>query len=228
MKKRVQVDSLILSSTIILTGALYLFPGLYSKNIWSDNIFDYLGFLALLLGVYLRMAARGYKKEFSRKGHGLVSNGLYAFVRNPMYLGSFLMGSGFLLIVWPWWALPIFALAFYRRFNKQMIKEEKHLETLFGDEYRNYCKKTPRLFPEIKKIKKLKFSEVFPWDITWSTKEKRGLFLWPLLGILLETFQQQVIFHQINVGQTIKIAVFAGIVFAISLKVLYRNNKNLK
>ena len=222
MKKRVQVDSLILSSIIIFTGVLYLFPGLYSKSIFSDNVFDYFGFLAMLSGIYLRMAARGYKKEFSKKGHGLVSDGLYALVRNPMYLGSFLMGAGFLLIVWLWWALPLFALAFYQRFNKQMIKEEKHLEELFGEEYKDYCKKTPRLFPKIKKMKSLKFSQTFPWDIAWSTKEKRGLFLWPILGIVLETFQQQVVLRQTNMGQTVMIAAFAGVAFAVSLSILYK------
>jgi len=34
-----------------------------------------------------------------------------------MYLGSFLMGAGFILIVWPWWTLPIFAALFFALTN---------------------------------------------------------------------------------------------------------------
>ncbi len=222
MKKRVQVDSLILSSIIILTGVLYFFPGLYSRSISGDNVLDYLGFLTILLGVFFRMASRGYKKEFSKKGHGLVVDGPYQLVRNPMYLGSFLLGAGFILIVWPWWTLFIFALGFYARFNKEMIKEEDHLKNLFGGEYQKYCKKVPRLFPKIQSLRKLKFKETFPEETTWNTKEKRGLFWWPLLGIFLETFQQQVIFHYINISHTVSIAVFASLAFAVSLVILYK------
>ncbi len=225
MKKRVRIDSLILCSIIVGTGVLYSLSKIYSKSVFSDNIFDFIGFLVMLCGIYLRMAARGYKKKFSQEGHGLVTDGLYSFVRNPMYLGSFLMGMGFLLILWPWWALPFFAIAFYFRFNKQIVKEETHLESSFGDDYKKYCKKTPRIFPTIKSIQHLNLPKTFPLDVVWSTKEKRGLFLWPVLGIILETFQQQVVFGKMNLGQTVMIVAFSAAFFAVSLRFLYGDVK---
>ena len=107
MKSRIKIDSAILSFIIILTGLLYWFPYLYPVGPGADNILDFIGLLVVLKGTFLRMAARGYKKSNSKQGKGLVMGGPYQFVRNPMYLGSFMMGAGFILIVWPWWSLPI-------------------------------------------------------------------------------------------------------------------------
>ena len=213
MKKRIKIDSAILSLVIILTGFLYGFPEFYSSSHLIDNVMDFFGFLCILKGIVLRMAARGFKKVNSNKGHGLVTTGLYRYIRNPMYLGSFLLGCGFVLIVWPWWALPVFALLFYSRFKKQVAEEEKHLEKMFGEEYIKYCKKVPRVFPKFKNYSKMNLKKTLPWDELWNTKEKRGLVGWPVLAVLLETFQEKIIFDVVDIKQTVLICVFAMILF---------------
>ena len=76
--------------------------------------------------------------------------GPYAWTRNPLYLGSFLLGLGFaimsakldcraLLIV-----LPSFVI-----YPNVIRKEEAHLQRLFPDEFREYCAKVPRFFPTL-------------------------------------------------------------------------------
>ncbi|MCX5681293.1 MAG: isoprenylcysteine carboxylmethyltransferase family protein, partial [Candidatus Omnitrophica bacterium] len=141
MKQRIKIDGTILSLVIGVTGILYFFPGL---------ICDLIGVISILKGTYLRMAARGYKKEFSKKGQDLVMSGPYSLTRNPMYLGTFLIGVGFVLVVWPWWLLLIFSLFFYMRFNVQMVKEEVYLKKIFGEKYEAYCLQVPRFFPSLK------------------------------------------------------------------------------
>src|SRR3990167_9267300 len=122
MKTRIKIDSAILSFFIILTGFLYQFPSLYAGSPLTDDLLDFLGVIVVLKGTFIRMAARGYKKAYSKSGAGLVTTGPYTLVRNPMYLGSFLMGAGFILMVWPWWSLPVFAGLFYLRFSRQIIQ----------------------------------------------------------------------------------------------------------
>ncbi|MCK5214038.1 MAG: isoprenylcysteine carboxylmethyltransferase family protein [Candidatus Omnitrophica bacterium] len=222
MKKRIKIDSALLSSTIILSGFFYQFPNLYSSNRCLDNILDLLGLAMLLKGVFFRMAARGFKKANSRQGQGLVMRGLYSYTRNPMYLGTFLIGAGFACIVWPWWMLPIFAGLFYMRFNVQVVKEEKHLRKFFGKEYEDYCDKVPRVFPRVAQAIKMNVKKVMPWKEVWSTKEKRALIFLSLLAFVLETVQEKIVFDVVNVKQTAGIFLLAYLLFAAGLFYHYR------
>lgn len=222
MKRRVRVDHAILSFVIILTGFLYQFPQVYSRDIFRDDVLDFVGVLVVLLGTYVRMAARGHKKAFSKSGHGLVTSGLYTLVRNPMYLGSFLMGSGFILIVWPWWTLLIFAVLFYVRFNKQMVQEEKILQEKFGKDYEQYTKKVPRLFPRFKSLINAHMKDLFPKEETWSTQEKWGLYGWPVVAVILELLQEKLIFGFADLFKIVFIVVLAVIVFSVTMWVEYQ------
>ncbi|VAX38014.1 hypothetical protein MNBD_UNCLBAC01-720 [hydrothermal vent metagenome] len=221
MKKRIKIDSSLLSFVIILTGFLYLFPGLYGSNRFFDNVLDFIGMMGVLKGVVLRMAARGHKKANSRKGQALVTEGLYSLTRNPMYLGSFLIGAGFVFIVWPWWTLPLFAGLFYMRFNKQMVKEEAVLSEQFGKVYQDYCRKSPRIFPSISTMIKFKVSTIINMKELFSTKEKRGLIGWPLLAVVLETFQEMFLFKSTDIFQTCILFISSMAVFALMFAVAY-------
>jgi protein-S-isoprenylcysteine O-methyltransferase Ste14 len=81
-----------------------------------------------------------------KKGHQLITNGIYRFTRNPIYLGSILVFAG----------LPVYAASVYGflamlamipiiLFRIQM--EEKMLAEHFGDEYETYRRNTKRLIP---------------------------------------------------------------------------------
>lgn len=217
MKDRIKIDSAVLSLIIISTGFLYNFPDLYPQSPVCDDLFDFLGLWVVLTGTFVRMAARSHKKFNSAQGHGLVVSGPYTLTRNPMYLGSFLMGVGFILMTWPWWSLPLFAFLFYQRFNIQMTKEEKLLERTFKTNYTDYKAKVPRIFPRFEDIKKVNLKKDFPKEEIFSTKETRGLATWPLLAIFMELFQEHMIFGHLNVLKTISIFVLSGASFALFL-----------
>ena len=198
MKPRVQMDIVLLVGIIALSWIFYFSPQLHNSDPTVDAILDFLGFVSLIKGTLLRMIARGHKKSHSEKSHSLVTTGVYSVVRNPMYLGTFMIGLGFILILWPWWTVPIFAIAFYLRFRRQIEKEETFLRGMFGEQYQHYCDQTPRLFPNIKKIFNIKAKEIFSFDEAFSTKEKFGLLSWPLLALGLAFIQQGLIYHFVN------------------------------
>lgn len=227
MKPRVQIDSLILSFIIILTGLWVVFPFFYFSNPLADDIFDSLGLLLVLVGIYFRMAGRGHKKFHSQEGHALVMSGPYLLVRNPMYLGSFLMGAGFLLMVWPWWMLPIFTAVFYMRFFKQIVREEELLLKNFGQPYADYRANVPRLFPMGKGLQEVDFKKAFPLKEAFSTAEKRGLLGWPILAFSLETFQEKFVFGFTNPAATILKFLFVMFVFTVGLLVLYNTSNSI-
>ena len=229
MKERVRIDSLLAATAaIFFTAFLYLFPSLFSTSHQLDNALDFLGLIIVLEGNVLRMAARGHKKANSNKSNQLVTRGPYTLVRNPMYLGSFLIGIGFILIAWPWWTLPIFALLFYLRFKKQIVKEEAFLNTAFGNEYKNYCSKTPRFFPSFKILSNAQPREILNGQELMSTKEKWGLIVWPILAVVLESIQETVIFGHTNILQTILIFVSAMVFYAISFRLVFLQTSPMK
>ena len=98
-----------------------------------------------LLGGVIRAWAAGT----IRKNRVLATTGPYAYTRNPLYFGSFLIAIGLVIASGSWWfvALLVIYLAVYHRV---MLKEERRLERLFDDEYRRYEAAVPRFFPRLR------------------------------------------------------------------------------
>lgn len=196
-KKRVNVDALIIGAFMIIVGILVLrFPGMYLEGKNVRDVFDVVGFAVIIIGALLRMAGRGYKKFASDQSNRLVTGGPYKLVRNPMYLGTFLVAVGFMFPLYPLWTIPIFATVFYSRFIIQIRKEEAWLKNAFGEEYEDYCRRTPAFIPTLRSISNVSFQEVFPWGCLWTTKEKYGLFYWPVLSVILVFLQDHFMLYR--------------------------------
>ncbi|HSM94369.1 MAG TPA: isoprenylcysteine carboxylmethyltransferase family protein [Anaeromyxobacteraceae bacterium] len=76
----------------------------------------------------------------------LVTVGVYRWVRNPTYLGLFLLDAG-LWLVWPTAAVALFWLAFALLLEVQVRCEEEFLERVHGAPYRHYVATTWRYLP---------------------------------------------------------------------------------
>lgn len=96
-----------------------------------------------LLGLALRAWSAGH----IRKNAELATSGPYAYTRNPLYLGSFLLGVGFTVASGqPLLAIP-FAALFLGIYFPVMRVEAADLAGLFGEDYRNYAKGVPLFLP---------------------------------------------------------------------------------
>jgi protein-S-isoprenylcysteine O-methyltransferase Ste14 len=86
-----------------------------------------------------------------RENHQLVSHGVYRWVRHPMYASIWLWGlaQGMMLANWfaGWSVIPVFATMYYIR----MPREERLMYEEFGDGYREYARRTGRVFPRLTK-----------------------------------------------------------------------------
>ena len=98
-----------------------------------------------LLGLALRAWAAGH----IRKNAQLATSGPYAFTRNPLYLGSFLLGLGFTIASGRWWLGLLFAALFLGIYLPVMRVEATHLAELFGKEFETYRQVVPLFFPRI-------------------------------------------------------------------------------
>lgn len=110
--------------------------------------FAVLGSLCIAGGLYLWAAANFQSKLGEHiKTNRLVTTGVYALVRNPIYSAFMLMCTGALLIANNLWLLilPVGYWGFMTVLMKNT--EEKWLKDLYGEEYVEYCKRVNRCIP---------------------------------------------------------------------------------
>lgn len=95
------------------------------------------------------LALRAWAAGHIRKNSQLATSGPYAFTRNPLYLGSFLLGLGFTVASGQWWLGLIFAALFLGIYLPVMRVEAQTLAELFGEDYKVYARSVPLFFPRL-------------------------------------------------------------------------------
>jgi protein-S-isoprenylcysteine O-methyltransferase Ste14 len=84
-----------------------------------------------------------------RTHHALVTSGIYAHVRHPMYAALFANAAAQALLLANWVAGPAMLVAFTLMFALRFGPEERMLAERFGAEYAAYTRRTKRLVPWI-------------------------------------------------------------------------------
>jgi len=109
------------------------------------------GAVLIGLGEWIRLAgvaaAGTVTRRRSRDVQRLVTYGIFQLVRNPLYVGNFLIWMGFVVISGVMWFLPVAILLFAIEYSLIVAYEEGVLESIFGQEYLDYKQTTPRWFP---------------------------------------------------------------------------------
>jgi protein-S-isoprenylcysteine O-methyltransferase Ste14 len=144
---------------ILLPGVLLL-PLIYLFTSWLAFADYRLPAAALVCGALLMVAAlwlfwrshadlgQNWSQTLElRKGHQLITGGVYRSIRHPMYASIWLwcVAQGLLLQNWlaGWYALLAFALMYFIR----TPREEEMMREFFGEEYVAYVARTGRVWP---------------------------------------------------------------------------------
>jgi protein-S-isoprenylcysteine O-methyltransferase Ste14 len=105
----------------------------------------------VIAGEWIRLAgiaaAGTVTRRRSREVQRLVNYGIFAWVRNPLYVGNFLIWMGFVVASGVLWFLPMAMLIFAAEYSFIVAYEEGVLESIFGDEYVRYKAVVPRWIP---------------------------------------------------------------------------------
>lgn len=101
------------------------------------------GFIMAAAGQLWRIYAAGviYKNK------KLASTGAYSLVRHPLYLGNFLILVGFAIAGGNWVVMAIVAFFFLFYYPAAIRYEDHKLEGIFGEEWRNWSRGIPGMFP---------------------------------------------------------------------------------
>ena len=106
------------------------------------------GYLQYRLVGDFRTRAGGGGPGISNPPERIVSRGPYAWTRNPMYLGHLIFLSGLALALGSWIGAVVLA-AHALWFDRRVREDEVRLASLFGDAYREYCRRVKRWVPGI-------------------------------------------------------------------------------
>ena len=110
-----------------------------------------IGLVPIVIGEWIRLAgvaaAGTVTRRRSRDVQRLVTYGIFAWVRNPLYVGNFLIWMGFVVISGVLWFLPVAIVLFAIEYSLIVAYEEGVLESIFGQEYLDYKAVTPRWIP---------------------------------------------------------------------------------
>ncbi len=117
-----------------------------------------LGGAVALVGLVVRAFAAGCLDKNST----LAVGGPYAYTRNPLYLGSFLMGIGFSIACASWILGAVFVVFFLLVYSLVMRREEDFLRQQFGEAYAQYAARVPLFFPTFHKAQPA--GRVFRWE----------------------------------------------------------------
>ena len=130
---------------LLFLGIPLVMPGTTSPFRWE------VGLALIIIGEAIRLAgvaaAGSVTRRRSREVQRLVTYGIFAWARNPLYIGNFLIWMGFVTISGVLWFLPIAILLFAAEYELIVRYEEGVLESIFGREYLDYKNETPRWIP---------------------------------------------------------------------------------
>lgn len=157
---------------IICSVLLILFAKPYPAGI-------VIGLVLIALGEGMRIWAAGHLQ----KNEILTVTGPYGYVKNPLYIGSVLIASGFCILGNNIYLLAVAMFMFcfhYIPYKKEV--EGGRLRRIFGEEYDDYDRKVPEYLPRLTPYSDKRVSWKFKCFIENS---EEGILLLNVLGVLL-------------------------------------------
>ncbi len=164
-KSAAKTEQRVSTTERVLLGLLALFmffiPLIYAVTDWLDfadyNLPTWMGWLGvvLLIGalVVFWRAHKDLKSNWSPTleifaDHTLITNGIYGYIRHPMYASQWLWVIAQILLLQNWLAGPPNLLFFIAFYILRVRAEEQMMVDKFGASYRAYMAKTRRVLPK--------------------------------------------------------------------------------
>jgi len=113
--------------------------------VWRKPVWDLRGAWLVLVGEAIRTWAAGHLV----KDESLTVGGPYAYVRNPLYLGSLLSGLGFLVILGDWRLALAFLAISLAVYLPTVSQEQDYLRRMHGTAFDSYRRAVPALLPRL-------------------------------------------------------------------------------
>jgi len=146
-----------------------------------------LGGVLIAPGILVRALASGHV----RKNEALATSGPYAYTRNPLYLGSLLIGIGFAVAARSWQVGVLLVAMFFAIYVPVIRGEENFLRAKFP-QFEEYARRVPRMLPRIVPAHIGDESGNFSFELYLKHKEWNALLgavaMWAVLWLKMRWF----------------------------------------
>ena len=167
-------------------------PQLFTVNNAGEHYYLYpiiIGLIVTISGQAIRGATIGLAyiirggKNKKVYAEDLVTTGIFAHCRNPLYVGNILMLAGVGILSNSLLYVVIMIPFFLFVYQAIVLAEENFLRNKFGEQFNNYCARVNRWIPSLKGMSTTFSSMHFNWK-RYINKEHTTTFIW-LCGIVL-------------------------------------------
>ncbi|MBU1148239.1 MAG: isoprenylcysteine carboxylmethyltransferase family protein [Candidatus Omnitrophica bacterium] len=196
-----------------------------------NNFWEFLSVCIGFLGFGVRClvaghAPRGTSGRNARKqtADTLNTTGIYSIVRNPLYLGNFLIIIGISIFIQVWWFALIVLVGFWIYYERIIFAEEEFLRKKFGSLFLEWSLKTPAFFPRFKNWKKPNLPFSFK---TVLRREFSTFFAFVAVFTFLDIAADLLIEKKLEVGMLWGIFFIFGLVVYLILLILKKKTKIL-
>jgi protein-S-isoprenylcysteine O-methyltransferase Ste14 len=181
----------------------------------------------IIAGLLIRLWSNGY----AIKNDKLTTSGPYSFVRNPLYVGTFLIAIGFVIVLKSdppmieWIAGGIFLVALSLMYYRTIKDEQAMLLAKFKDAFSDYCKHVPAMIPTLIPYNK---GEKWPFNLQRliNSKEHKTLFWIIIILIVFHLKTRLLIDHKDLTNRSWALVAIAALL--IFLDAAYEINKKKK
>lgn len=127
------------------------FEGTSTLLLWTA------GFLLMLAGITFRIYTAGYLQGKHTTttiiADYMCTSGPFAYIRNPLYLGNFVIGLSLAVAFNEWYGYLVFAIHYIGVYSILVSYEEKFMANKFGAAYAEYRANTRRFIPRLRPFK---------------------------------------------------------------------------
>ena len=124
----------------------------FAEPAWRTVV---MGVPFIVVGEFFRVWAVGYAGASTRArtlgaARDLVTTGPYRYVRNPLYLGNFLLSLGVCLVANVYWLVAVLVVGYFFQYLPIIAVEEAYLLESCGSVYQTYRERVPRFIPQFR------------------------------------------------------------------------------
>ena len=219
---------LVMAFLFILAVAQFRYP---FANHRLDLAWD-AGCLAIaLLGQVVRFFTVGFvprgtsgRNTRGQVAEALNTTGMYAVVRNPIYLGNFIIWFGLSLFMKSVWFTTVIILFFTIFYERIIFREEAFLRDKFGEAFRLWADETPAIIPKFRNWR----PPTLPFSLKSAINREYGTFFaiiatFTILELLAGLFNSRTLMID---AIWVKLFIFSGILY-LTIRYLKKKTKVL-